>query len=106
MVFYEKAVGYMAAARWDEKWNIQNEQRRLFATGSGNSLILKKDFEVDRTLHEVNLNGYLALEARYLEDHKIYVKLLAIRQSTDEARIEGGFTDSEDFDIRRTTLKW
>ncbi|SHE19707.1 TonB-dependent receptor, homolog 3 [methanotrophic endosymbiont of Bathymodiolus puteoserpentis (Logatchev)] len=100
------SFGYMAAARWDEKWNIQNEQRRLFATGSGNSLILKKDFQVDRTLHEVNLNGYLALEARYLEDHKIYVKLLAIRQSTDEARIEGGFTDSEDFDIRRTTLKW
>ncbi|MDF1584610.1 MAG: TonB-dependent receptor [Methyloprofundus sp.] len=104
--FGDFGFGYMAAARWNEEWNNQNEIRREFATANGSDLVLTKDFNVDRTLHVVDLNGYLTLEARYQDNHKIYTKLMAIRQTTDEARIEGGFTDAETYDIKRSLLKW
>ncbi len=100
------SFGYLGAARWNQTYNIQNEIRREYATSENNALVNIKDFRVDRTLREVDLNGYLALEARYQDNHKIFTKFMAIRQSIDEARIGQGFTDAESYDIRRTLLKW
>lgn len=98
-------IGYLAAVRWNQEWNVQDEIRREYAS-SRDGLVLTKDFEVNRTMREVQLNGYLAIEATYTENHKFFGKLLALRQSEDEAKIEGGFTDAETNDVRRFQLEW
>jgi len=97
--------GYLSAVRWSQDWNVQDEVRREFASSS-NGLSMRKDFEVNRTIREVQLNGYLALEASYTENHKFFGKLLGLRQTIDEAKVEGGFTDSETNDIRRFELEF
>lgn len=103
--FGDFSLGYLSAVRWNQQWNVQDEVRREFAS-SDNELILTKDFDVNRTLRQVQLNGYLAVEASYTENHKLFGKLLALRQSEDEAKIEGGFTDAETNDIKRFQLEW
>jgi len=99
------SFGAMAAARWNQSWNIQNEIRREFAFSS-NDLQLTKDFDVNRTLRNVQLDGYSAFEMNYTDNHRLFSKFLILRESIDEARIEGGFTDSEVTDIKRFMLKW
>ncbi len=99
------SFGYLSAVRWNEEWNIQDEIRREYAT-SNDGLLLTRDMTVDRTLHEIQMNGYLALEANYTENHKLFGKLLELRQTEDEAKIEQGFTDAETTDVRRYQLEW
>lgn len=98
-------IGYLAAVRWNQGWNVQNEIRREFAS-SNEGLVLTRDFDVDRTIREVQLNGYLAVELNYTENHKFFTKLLALRQTEDEARLEQGFTDAETDNIRRIQLEF
>ncbi|SDY42060.1 TonB-dependent receptor [Nitrosomonas sp. Nm58] len=101
-------LGYMAAGGWKQEFRTQNEINREFAASgnSDNSLRLTRDFDVRRSLQEVQLNGYLATEAQYKDNHRLFTKTMFLRQSFDEARIDQGFTDAETADIRRTKLKF
>lgn len=100
-------MGYVAAGGWDQQFRNQNEINREFAS-SGNqtddSLRLTQDFDVKRSWQEVQLNGYAAVEAEYLDKHRLFAKSMFLRQTTDETRISQGFTDAEVTDVRRTKL--
>lgn len=102
-------LGYTSAIRWKQEWNVQNELRREFsATGSDGTgdLIKTEDKDVDRTIRDAQLDAYLALEAKYNENHRLRYNLMFLRQALDEARIEQGFTDAEVNDVRRTQLRF
>ncbi len=102
-------VGYLAAGGWKRQSRNQNEINREFSS-SGNSnddsLRLTRDFDVKRSLQEVQLNGYFAGEAEYKDKHKISYKSMFLRQTIDETRVGQGFTDAEVTDVRRTKLKY
>ncbi|MDP1557411.1 MAG: TonB-dependent receptor [Nitrosomonas sp.] len=99
-------VGYIAAGGWRQEFRNQNEVNREFAaSGSSDSLRLTQDFDVKRSLSEVQLNGYGAVEAEYQDKHRIFSKTMFLRQTIDEARVSQGFTDAETADIRRTRLR-
>ncbi len=102
-------LGYTSAVRWKQNWNNQNEIRREFAssgTDGDGDLILIEDYTLDRTIRETQLNGYLALEAKYKENHRFFTNTMFLRQAFDEARIKDGFSDAEVNDIRRTQLRF
>ena len=67
---------------------------------------MTQDFDLQRTLREVQLNGYLALEAQYKDNHRFFTNTMFLRQAIDEARVQQGFTDAEVNDVRRTQLKF
>lgn len=100
-------MGYVAAGGWDQDFRNQNEINREFAS-SGNqtddSLRLTQDFDVQRSWQEVQLNGYGAVEAEYLDKHRLFANTMFLRQTMDETRISQGFTDAEVTDVRRTKL--
>ncbi|MEK7844788.1 MAG: TonB-dependent receptor plug domain-containing protein, partial [Pseudomonadota bacterium] len=101
-------LGYIAAAGWKQEFRKQNEVNREFVaadTGDG-SLRKIQDFDMQRSLREVQLTGYAGTELQYKDNHRIFAKTMFLRQAFDEARISQGFTDAETSDIRRTRLKF
>lgn len=100
------SFGYTTTARWSNSWDTQKEIQRFFAPLGGGRLERIIDNKVNFTEREVNLNGYLGLEARYTDNHRLHANSLVLRQTLDEARITEGFTDSEDFVVRRTQLQF
>mgnify|MGYP000462164651 CR=1 FL=1 len=102
-------LGYTSAVRWSQEWNNQDEVRREFSSsgrdGKG-ALAMTQDFDLQRTLREAQLNGYLALETQYKDNHRFFTNTMFLRQAIDEARVQQGFTDAEVNDVRRTQLKF
>ena len=101
-------LGYIAAAGWKQEFRKQNEVNREFVaadTGDG-SLRKIQDFDMQRSLREVQLTGYAGTELQYKDNHRVFAKTMFLRQAFDEARISQGFTDAETNDIRRTRLKF
>lgn len=99
------SLGYTGTVRWVDAWNSQQEIRRFFAPGGPDDrLELIVDNNLNFTEREVNLSGYLGLEANYTDDHTIFGNTLILRQTLDEARIEEGWSEAEDFVIRRSRL--
>ncbi len=107
--FGDFRVGYIAAGGWKQEFRNRNEVRREFSS-SGNAdddeLTLTRDFDVKRALQEVQINGYMAVEAEYKDKHRIFSKTMFLRQTIDEARLGQGFTDAETSDVRRVRLKF
>lgn len=101
-------LGYIAATGWKREFRKQNEVNREFvaADTSDGSLRKIQDFDMQRSLSEVQLTGYAATELQYKDNHRIFAKTMFLRQAFDEARISQGFTDAETNDIRRTRLKF
>ncbi|MDO9140215.1 MAG: TonB-dependent receptor, partial [Methylobacter sp.] len=98
--------GYTNSLRWTDGWNSQNEIQRFYAPTTGNELEMTVDNDVNFTERETNLSGYLGLEARYADNHRFYGNSLVLRQTLDEARITEGWSESEDFVIRRSQLQY
>lgn len=100
------SFGYTSSVRWVDKWNSQREIQRFYAPTTGDNLELIVDNKVNFTEREANLSGYLGLEAGYTDDHSIFANALVLRQTQDEARITEGWSDSENFVIRRSQLQY
>lgn len=103
------SLGYASAIRWSQGWDSQDEIRREYsASGSDGTgdLILTEDQTVTRTVRENQLNVFLALEAKYNENNRVFTNTMWLRQAFDNANIEQGFTDAEINDVRRTQLQW
>ncbi len=96
-------LGYIAATGWKQEFRKQNEVSREFVSAD-----LKKvqDFDMQRSLREVQVTGYAGTELQYKDNHRVFAKTMFLRQSIDEARITQGFIDTETSDIRRTRLKF
>ncbi len=101
--FGDFSVGFYALGRWDQSWDNNDEIRRMYST-SGKALSLTDDYKVQRTIRDVKTNAYLNLEADYRDDHKIFGRVMLVRQTTDEARFLEGFTNTEGANIRRVRL--
>ncbi len=100
-------TGFVAAGSWNQKFRKQNEINREFTpTTTDDSLRLIQDFDTRRSLRMTELNGYLAADLEYKDNHRIFSKTMFLRQARDEARISQGFTDAEVTDIRRTKLRF
>ena len=104
--FDDFGFGYTLALRWSDSWDTQEEKRRIFAPISGNRLELTVDDAILRTEREAQLTGYLGLEFNYTDNHRIHANSMILRQTLDEARVADGWTDSEQFNIRRTRLTY
>ncbi len=100
-------AGYIASAGWNQEIRNQNEVSKLFvATQRSDDQLLKvQDFDVKRTLREVQLNGYFGADVEYKDKHRLFTKTMFLRQSVDEGRISEGFTDNNPTEIRRTRLR-
>lgn len=101
-------VGYIGAVGWKQEFRQVNEVNREFVprnTGD-DSLRAIRDFDVQRSLREIQLTGYVGAEVHYKDDHKLSVKNTFLRQAFDEARFDEGFTDAETAPIRRSKLKF
>ncbi len=98
--------GFFSSVRWSQQWQTNDEVRRSLSIDSEDVLHIKEDYDVKYTEQEVQLDGYLALEARYREDHRLFGNAFALRQTLDEARIQQGFTDAETNDVRRLRLRY
>jgi len=101
--FGDFRLGYIAAAGWKQEFRKQNEVSREFVSAD---LKRVQDFDVQRSLREVQVTGYVGTELQYKDNHRVFVKTMFLRQSIDEARITQGFIDTETSDIRRTRLKF
>jgi outer membrane receptor protein involved in Fe transport len=97
--------GFFALGRWDQNWNNYHEIRRDFVPTSERRLEQVNDFKALRTAREVKTNAYLNLEGG-LDDHKVFGRVMLIRDSSDEVRFLQGFSNTEGADIRRVRLWW
>ncbi len=104
--FGDFGLGFFSSVRWSETWNSQDEIRRSLANSNNDVLQIKEDFKLQKTERNVQLDGYLNMEAHYLENHKLFGNALILRQTTDEARFKEGFTDAETTDVRRYRLRY
>lgn len=96
-------LGYIAAVGWKQEFRKQNEVSREFVSAD---LKRVQDFDVQRSLREVQATGYAGTELQYKDNHRVFAKTMFLRQSIDETRITQGFIDTETSDIRRTRLKF
>ncbi|MCO6427350.1 TonB-dependent receptor [Nitrosomonas communis] len=106
--FGDFRAGYIAAAGWRQEYrNLKEINRAFIATGREDNVLTKtQEFDVRRTLQEVQLNGYFAADLEYKDKHRLFSKTMYLRQSVDEGRISQGFSDAELTDIRRTRLRF
>ncbi len=102
--FGEVQLGFFALGRWDQGFNHFDEVRRSFSANRQGKLELIEDFDVQRTVREVKTNAYLNVETDWRKDHKLFGRVMLVRDSSDEVRFIEGFTNSEGADIRRTRL--
>ena len=98
-------AGFIAAGGWNQQFRKQNEINREYTPTTGSDeLRMIQDFDTRRSLQSMELNGYLAADIEYKDNHRIFTRTMFLRQAVDEARIAQGFTDAEVTDIRRTKL--
>ena len=98
-------TGFIAAGGWNQQFRKQNEINREFTPTIGSDeLRMIQDFDTRRSLQSSELNGYLAADIEYKDNHRIFTRTMFLRQAIDETRIAQGFTDAEVTDIRRTKL--
>nr|BAL53711.1 TonB-dependent receptor [uncultured Gammaproteobacteria bacterium] len=100
------SLGFFALGRWDQSWNNFREVRRDFSANRAGQLERIDDFKVLRTQREAKTNAYLNLEAEYLQNHKLFGRVMLVRDSTDEVRFLQGFSNTEGADLRRVRLWW
>ncbi|BCX82561.1 hypothetical protein MIT9_P2147 [Methylomarinovum caldicuralii] len=99
------SFGYYAFARWNQNWRTFHEIRRKFVpVRNGQELQLAEDMKVFRTVREVNTNAYLNVESTWREKHKLFGRVMLLRQSTDFTRIREGFSNTEGAGLRRVRL--
>ncbi|MDF1584540.1 MAG: TonB-dependent receptor [Methyloprofundus sp.] len=105
--FGDFSLGYVAAGGWKQKFRNQDEIVREGAfsgNDSANELRLTKDFKVQRSWQQVELNGYGGVELNYNEQHQLFAKAMYLRQAIDEASISQGDIDQEVTQLRRFKL--
>lgn len=100
-------AGFIAAGGWNQQFRNQNEINREYTPTTGSdTLRMIQDFNTRRSLQTMELNGYLAADIEYTDNHRLFSRTMFLRQAVDETRISQGFTDAEVNDIRRTRLRF
>lgn len=102
------ATGFLAAVDYSDGFQNQPEIRRTFrlsaVTESG--LEIFDDFEVDRTIREIELSGFLTTGIELGENHTISGNLTYLRLTEDETLVREGFLRDQGGDVRFTELRW
>jgi len=99
-------AGYTAAVLWDDSEQTRIEQRRTFTPLGDGSLQTNDDYEIDRTVRDVSLSGFLTAGLDFDDRHRLDVTSMILRQTEDEVSIQEGFNLDEDGVIRITELEW
>lgn len=84
------SVGFLTSVRYDQSWDNRFEVRRQYRA-SDDGLVLFKDFDVQRTLRNIELSGFFNLGVEFGDDHSLLATTLYTRLTEDEARITEGF---------------
>jgi len=99
-------AGYTAAVLWDDEWQTRLEDRRSFTPLGDGSLQSNDDFEIDRTVRDISLSGFLTAGLNFDDQHRLDVTSMILRQTEDEVSVQEGFNLDEDGIIRITELEW
>ncbi len=98
------SLGYIAALRYSQHWDSRTERRRFYGL-TGGDLVPIEDYTREQTERAIDASGFLSLAAEIGDRHALTANLLRVRQTTDEAQVDQGITDSGN-DDRITTLEW
>jgi outer membrane receptor protein involved in Fe transport len=97
--------GYLAAARYAQNWDSNEESRRVFAASDA-GLVQTQGFEREETERNIDFSGFVNLGLALGEHHKFSANTILVRQTTDEAKIDQGFDDSPDQISRFLAQEW
>lgn len=95
--------GVIAALRYSQKWDLNREQRRTYATGSA-GLNEVGNLAIDDTERSIDASGFVGLGLDIGMNHRIGLTSLLLRQTDDRSRISEGTQDS--VSSRFHELKW
>lgn len=99
----EWKFGFLSSLRYSQSWNDQDEFRASYQfTNQG--LVRLDDQQVERTLRNIDLSGFLTLGAQYGNDHRLTGTLALLRVTEDEVRQATGIDDNQF--TRRSRLEW
>ncbi len=99
-------LGFVALGRWGQSWKNYDEILRSFVPTASGKLALESDLKGKRTERSVKTNAYLNVDASWRKDHKIFGRVMLVRQTTDFVRRTQGFSNTEGFQLQRTRLWW
>ena len=104
--FDDKPVWLRVGSRYSQNWDTVEELRRSYGTSDATPLFLTRELLRDKTERVVDLSGLLQTGVEVATGHRIEFNSLALRQTTDQAQIENGYTDDPDQLVRLTELEW
>ena len=94
-------VGALASVRYDDSWDITNEQRNTY---TGRDITLNDSFDVSTTTRSIELSGFLNTFLSIGDDHTLRGNILLARVTDDEVQVQDGISDSQE--LVRYRLEW
>jgi hypothetical protein len=98
------SLGYIAALRYAENWDLRNEERAFFAL-AGDRLVKQQESQRDITERAVDTGLFTSVGLTIGERHRINATALQVRQTTDEVQTDTGVLGSGEFE-RLRSLEW
>jgi outer membrane receptor protein involved in Fe transport len=102
----DRPVWLRFGSRYSQSWDSVEELRRAYSTSDAVPLILTRELVRNRTDRAIDLSGLLQAGAEVAEGHRVEFNALALRQTTDQAQVEVGFTDDPEQRSQFTELEW
>lgn len=97
--------GFLAAIKYDNKWQNLDETRKQFSAVSGGSgLELAGEQHLNRTLNYIDTSAFANLGVELGENHSLGFNAMLLRQAEDETKISEGVEDNQR--LRRYELQW
>lgn len=95
--------GFLFSMRYNSDWNQLDEQRRDFRASNA-GLVERNRAEVQRTLQNIELSGFLSAGLFLGENHQFKATTVFARLTDDETKITTGEIEAQP--LRETQLRW
>lgn len=102
----DNRFGWVGAFRYDQGWDNVEEERQVLSTGGG-ELVVDDSRTRQRTDRNVDFSALVGVGAEFGALHRLRANWSLLRQTTDQAQVDVGYTDSDPGNVSRfTELEW
>lgn len=91
--FDEVSVGFTSSLRYDNRWDTNEETRRIFRVEGADTLVLGSEIDRTRSEQQIDLSGYFNVGVEFGSDHLLRATTVLVRQTIDEARFDEGYAE-------------
>ncbi|MEN1727461.1 MAG: TonB-dependent receptor [Pseudomonadota bacterium] len=99
----EIRTGFLASVQYSDQWRQRDEERATYSA-VGDGLQISDDFDVFRTLRNIDLSGFVNGGIEFGDWTRVGLNLMLLRQTEDEVELQQGIQESQQ--LQRIQHEW